>query len=139
MCYLSAAVPFSFAVCALRKCLGLLVWDFADVKHVFQIRPSDGGYGFTLEEKNRVPIIKSVEKGSPAEVRYLSSKEHFGQIYLSHGLTSSRLVDVRGCNVIPFSVAERVSWWISTRTDRVNWVDLSPVSPVTLAKALTGE
>lgn len=33
-----------------------------------QIRPSDGGYGFTLEEKNRVPIIKSVEKGSPAEV-----------------------------------------------------------------------
>lgn len=34
-----------------------------------QIRPSDGGYGFTLEERNRVPIIKSVEKGSPAEVR----------------------------------------------------------------------
>uniref|UniRef100_A0A667YJ57 Phosphatidylinositol-3,4,5-trisphosphate dependent Rac exchange factor 2 n=1 Tax=Myripristis murdjan TaxID=586833 RepID=A0A667YJ57_9TELE len=32
------------------------------------IRPSDGGYGFTLEERNRVPIIKSVEKGSPAEV-----------------------------------------------------------------------
>ncbi|XP_075906396.1 phosphatidylinositol 3,4,5-trisphosphate-dependent Rac exchanger 2 protein [Nelusetta ayraudi] len=32
------------------------------------IRPSDGGYGFTLEEKNRVPIIKSVEKGSPAEM-----------------------------------------------------------------------
>lgn len=34
-----------------------------------QIRPCDGGYGFTLEERNRVPIIKSVEKGSPAEVR----------------------------------------------------------------------
>lgn len=34
-----------------------------------QIRPSDGGYGFALEERNRVPIIKSVEKGSPAEVR----------------------------------------------------------------------
>lgn len=34
-----------------------------------QIRPSDRGYGFTLEERNRVPIIKSVEKGSPAEVR----------------------------------------------------------------------
>uniref|UniRef100_A0A672J3N8 Phosphatidylinositol 3,4,5-trisphosphate-dependent Rac exchanger 2 protein n=1 Tax=Salarias fasciatus TaxID=181472 RepID=A0A672J3N8_SALFA len=32
------------------------------------IRPSDGGYGFTLEERNRVPIIKSVEKGSPAEM-----------------------------------------------------------------------
>ncbi|XP_063730002.1 phosphatidylinositol 3,4,5-trisphosphate-dependent Rac exchanger 2 protein isoform X1 [Eleginops maclovinus] len=32
------------------------------------IRPTDGGYGFTLEEKNRVPIIKSVEKGSPAEM-----------------------------------------------------------------------
>lgn len=34
-----------------------------------QIRPSDGGYGFSLEERNRVPIIRSVEKGSPAEVR----------------------------------------------------------------------
>uniref|UniRef100_A0A8C5FJ01 Phosphatidylinositol-3,4,5-trisphosphate dependent Rac exchange factor 2 n=1 Tax=Gadus morhua TaxID=8049 RepID=A0A8C5FJ01_GADMO len=32
------------------------------------IRPSDGGYGFTLEERNRVPIIKAVEKGSPAEM-----------------------------------------------------------------------
>uniref|UniRef100_A0A674NJL5 Phosphatidylinositol 3,4,5-trisphosphate-dependent Rac exchanger 2 protein n=1 Tax=Takifugu rubripes TaxID=31033 RepID=A0A674NJL5_TAKRU len=32
------------------------------------IRPCDGGYGFTLEERNRVPIIKSVEKGSPAEM-----------------------------------------------------------------------
>uniref|UniRef100_A0A8C9YLE2 Phosphatidylinositol 3,4,5-trisphosphate-dependent Rac exchanger 2 protein n=1 Tax=Sander lucioperca TaxID=283035 RepID=A0A8C9YLE2_SANLU len=32
------------------------------------IRPSDGDYGFTLEERNRVPIIKSVEKGSPAEM-----------------------------------------------------------------------
>uniref|UniRef100_A0A8C2Z4G8 Phosphatidylinositol 3,4,5-trisphosphate-dependent Rac exchanger 2 protein n=1 Tax=Cyclopterus lumpus TaxID=8103 RepID=A0A8C2Z4G8_CYCLU len=32
------------------------------------IRPNDGGYGFTLEERNRVPIIKSVEKGSPAEM-----------------------------------------------------------------------
>lgn len=45
--------------------------EFADGKCVSffsQIRPSDGGYGFTLEERNRVPIIKSVEKGSPAEV-----------------------------------------------------------------------
>uniref|UniRef100_A0A8B9LTI8 Phosphatidylinositol-3,4,5-trisphosphate-dependent Rac exchange factor 2 n=1 Tax=Astyanax mexicanus TaxID=7994 RepID=A0A8B9LTI8_ASTMX len=32
------------------------------------IRPSDGGYGFTLEDRNRVPIIKSVEKGSHAEM-----------------------------------------------------------------------
>uniref|UniRef100_A0A3Q3A2E4 Phosphatidylinositol 3,4,5-trisphosphate-dependent Rac exchanger 2 protein n=1 Tax=Kryptolebias marmoratus TaxID=37003 RepID=A0A3Q3A2E4_KRYMA len=32
------------------------------------IRPSDGSYGFSLEERNRVPIIKSVEKGSPAEM-----------------------------------------------------------------------
>ncbi|CAL8294989.1 unnamed protein product [Lota lota] len=32
------------------------------------IRPSDGGYGFALEERNRVPIIKAVEKGSPAEM-----------------------------------------------------------------------
>uniref|UniRef100_A0A8C9RWE7 Phosphatidylinositol 3,4,5-trisphosphate-dependent Rac exchanger 2 protein n=1 Tax=Scleropages formosus TaxID=113540 RepID=A0A8C9RWE7_SCLFO len=29
---------------------------------------SDGGYGFTLEERNRVPIVKSVEKGSGAEM-----------------------------------------------------------------------
>ncbi|KAG7488602.1 hypothetical protein MATL_G00035560 [Megalops atlanticus] len=32
------------------------------------IRPSDGGYGFTLEDRNRVPMIKSVEKGSYAEM-----------------------------------------------------------------------
>ncbi|XP_041923432.1 phosphatidylinositol 3,4,5-trisphosphate-dependent Rac exchanger 2 protein [Alosa sapidissima] len=32
------------------------------------IRPSAGGYGFTLEDRNRVPIIKSVEKGSHAEM-----------------------------------------------------------------------
>ncbi|XP_062841329.1 phosphatidylinositol 3,4,5-trisphosphate-dependent Rac exchanger 2 protein [Trichomycterus rosablanca] len=32
------------------------------------IRPSEGGYGFTLEDRNRVPIIKSVEKGSHAEM-----------------------------------------------------------------------
>ncbi|XP_057680467.1 phosphatidylinositol 3,4,5-trisphosphate-dependent Rac exchanger 2 protein [Corythoichthys intestinalis] len=32
------------------------------------VRPSDLGYGFTLEERNRLPIIKSVEKGSPAEM-----------------------------------------------------------------------
>ncbi|TWW71014.1 Phosphatidylinositol 3,4,5-trisphosphate-dependent [Takifugu flavidus] len=35
---------------------------------LLSIRPCDGGYGFTLEERNRVPIIKSVEKGSPAEM-----------------------------------------------------------------------
>uniref|UniRef100_A0A672KKC1 Phosphatidylinositol-3,4,5-trisphosphate dependent Rac exchange factor 2 n=1 Tax=Sinocyclocheilus grahami TaxID=75366 RepID=A0A672KKC1_SINGR len=32
------------------------------------IKPSEGGYGFTLEDRNRVPIVKSVEKGSPAEM-----------------------------------------------------------------------
>ncbi|KAM8882523.1 phosphatidylinositol 3,4,5-trisphosphate-dependent Rac exchanger 2 protein isoform 1-T1 [Synchiropus picturatus] len=32
------------------------------------IRPCDGGYGFSLEERNRVPIIKAVERGSPAEM-----------------------------------------------------------------------
>ncbi|XP_061777835.1 phosphatidylinositol 3,4,5-trisphosphate-dependent Rac exchanger 2 protein isoform X2 [Nerophis ophidion] len=37
------------------------------------IRPSDGGYGFTLEERNKVPIIKSVEKGSPAEMAGLEA------------------------------------------------------------------
>nr|XP_023650355.1 phosphatidylinositol 3,4,5-trisphosphate-dependent Rac exchanger 2 protein [Paramormyrops kingsleyae] len=32
------------------------------------IRPSDTGYGFTLEDRNQVPIVKSVEKGSSAEM-----------------------------------------------------------------------
>uniref|UniRef100_A0A8C4RZ26 Phosphatidylinositol 3,4,5-trisphosphate-dependent Rac exchanger 2 protein n=1 Tax=Erpetoichthys calabaricus TaxID=27687 RepID=A0A8C4RZ26_ERPCA len=32
------------------------------------IKPSEGGYGFYLEERNRVPIVKSVEKGSYAEM-----------------------------------------------------------------------
>ncbi|XP_028825334.1 phosphatidylinositol 3,4,5-trisphosphate-dependent Rac exchanger 2 protein isoform X2 [Denticeps clupeoides] len=32
------------------------------------IRPSDRGYGFTLEDRNRLPIVRSVEKGSNAEM-----------------------------------------------------------------------
>ncbi|KAJ8010881.1 hypothetical protein DPEC_G00079750 [Dallia pectoralis] len=32
------------------------------------IRQSEGRYGFTLEDRNRVPIIKTVEKGSHAEM-----------------------------------------------------------------------
>ncbi|XP_073689069.1 phosphatidylinositol 3,4,5-trisphosphate-dependent Rac exchanger 2 protein-like, partial [Garra rufa] len=32
------------------------------------IKPSEGGYGFTLEDRNRVLIIKSVDKGSHAEM-----------------------------------------------------------------------
>uniref|UniRef100_A0A8C1V3A6 Phosphatidylinositol 3,4,5-trisphosphate-dependent Rac exchanger 2 protein n=1 Tax=Cyprinus carpio TaxID=7962 RepID=A0A8C1V3A6_CYPCA len=32
------------------------------------IKPSEGGYGFTLEDRNRVLIVKSVEKGSHAEM-----------------------------------------------------------------------
>uniref|UniRef100_A0A6Q2X357 Phosphatidylinositol 3,4,5-trisphosphate-dependent Rac exchanger 2 protein n=1 Tax=Esox lucius TaxID=8010 RepID=A0A6Q2X357_ESOLU len=32
------------------------------------IRQSEGGCGFTLEDRNRVPIIKTVEKGSHAEM-----------------------------------------------------------------------
>lgn len=34
----------------------------------FQIRLSDGTYGFGLEDKNKAPIVKTVEKGSNAEV-----------------------------------------------------------------------
>lgn len=44
----------------------LCLWQMCCI--FIQIRPGEGGYGFTLEEKNRVPIIKFVEKGSPAEV-----------------------------------------------------------------------
>uniref|UniRef100_A0A3P8XQY8 Phosphatidylinositol 3,4,5-trisphosphate-dependent Rac exchanger 2 protein n=1 Tax=Esox lucius TaxID=8010 RepID=A0A3P8XQY8_ESOLU len=32
------------------------------------VRDSEGGCGFTLEDRNRVPIIKTVEKGSHAEM-----------------------------------------------------------------------
>uniref|UniRef100_H3AA93 Phosphatidylinositol-3,4,5-trisphosphate dependent Rac exchange factor 2 n=1 Tax=Latimeria chalumnae TaxID=7897 RepID=H3AA93_LATCH len=32
------------------------------------IKPSEGSYGFVLEERNKVPIVKSVEKGSYAEM-----------------------------------------------------------------------
>lgn len=34
----------------------------------FQIRSSDGTYGFGLEDKNKAPIVKIVEKCSNAEV-----------------------------------------------------------------------
>lgn len=33
-----------------------------------QIKSNEGTYGFGLEDKNKVPIIKVVEKGSNAEV-----------------------------------------------------------------------
>lgn len=35
---------------------------------IFQIKSNEGTYGFGLEDKNKVPIIKVVEKGSNAEV-----------------------------------------------------------------------
>lgn len=35
---------------------------------IFQIKSNEGSYGFGLEDKNKVPIIKVVEKGSNAEV-----------------------------------------------------------------------
>ncbi|PIO08882.1 hypothetical protein AB205_0203870, partial [Aquarana catesbeiana] len=31
------------------------------------IKPSDGSYGFGLEDKNKVPIVKYIERGSNAE------------------------------------------------------------------------
>lgn len=34
----------------------------------FQIKSNEGSYGFGLEDKNKVPIIKLVERGSNAEV-----------------------------------------------------------------------
>ncbi|XP_063062477.1 phosphatidylinositol 3,4,5-trisphosphate-dependent Rac exchanger 2 protein [Engraulis encrasicolus] len=37
------------------------------------IRPCAGGYGFTLEDRNRVPIIKTVEQGSYAEMAGLEA------------------------------------------------------------------
>lgn len=35
---------------------------------IFQIKSNEGTYGFGLEDRNKVPIIKVVEKGSNAEV-----------------------------------------------------------------------
>lgn len=35
---------------------------------IFQVKSNEGTYGFGLEDKNKVPIIKVVEKGSNAEV-----------------------------------------------------------------------
>lgn len=73
-----------------------------------QIRPSDGGYGFTLEERNRVPIIKSVEKGSPAEVRLCTTHVLFVSCFEASpqwrrggtrkSLQQSRLHRIRCCN-----------------------------------------
>ncbi|XP_034097207.1 phosphatidylinositol 3,4,5-trisphosphate-dependent Rac exchanger 2 protein, partial [Gymnodraco acuticeps] len=37
------------------------------------IRPTDGGYGFTLEERNRVPIIKWGRRGSPLKMAGLET------------------------------------------------------------------
>lgn len=58
----------------------------------YQIRPSGEGYGFTLEERNRVPILKSVEKGSPAEVR---------STQIVCVLTADRLFFVKGRGELP--------------------------------------
>lgn len=41
--------------------------------YIFQIKSTEGSYGFGLEDKNKVPIIKTVEKGSNAEVIYANS------------------------------------------------------------------
>uniref|UniRef100_A0A8C2PN12 Phosphatidylinositol 3,4,5-trisphosphate-dependent Rac exchanger 2 protein n=1 Tax=Cyprinus carpio TaxID=7962 RepID=A0A8C2PN12_CYPCA len=46
----------------------LLFRFFADEEMEVMITPSEGGYGFTLEDRNRVLIVKSVEKGSHAEM-----------------------------------------------------------------------
>lgn len=78
-CYLSVAVSASGErVCAVALCENVCwLWILLMGDMLFsQIRPSDGGYGFTLEERNRVPIIKSVEKGSPAEVRLCTHFQH---------------------------------------------------------------
>ncbi|XP_077126758.1 phosphatidylinositol 3,4,5-trisphosphate-dependent Rac exchanger 2 protein [Ranitomeya variabilis] len=32
------------------------------------VKPSDGSYGFALEDKNKVPIVKYIERGSSAEL-----------------------------------------------------------------------
>ncbi|XP_073439958.1 phosphatidylinositol 3,4,5-trisphosphate-dependent Rac exchanger 2 protein [Dendrobates tinctorius] len=32
------------------------------------VKPSDGSYGFALEDKNKVPIVKHIERGSSAEL-----------------------------------------------------------------------
>lgn len=68
-----------------------------------QIRPCDGGYGFTLEERNRVPIIKSVEKGSPAEVRSTRLTHASPQTHSFWGPLKSNRLQRDGANL--FSVS----------------------------------
>lgn len=106
--YTSVSIPFSgvskywqgrylpapvSAFCALWRRLGLVVFQglcWWEMCHFPQIRPSDGGYGFTLEERNRVPIIKSVEKGSPAEVREQSCNQYRCSTVLFWGLAQDK-------------------------------------------------
>lgn len=84
-----------------------------------QIRPSDGGYGFTLEEKNRVPIIKSVEKGSPAEVRlctHACSTTHGFFLFCALKLSDNGDKEERGnllsrAGYIKLDVATQLIWY----------------------------
>ncbi|KAE8598952.1 hypothetical protein XENTR_v10017002 [Xenopus tropicalis] len=46
------------------------------------VKPSDGSYGFALEDRNKVPIVKFLERGSSAE---LSGMEVGKKIYAVNG------------------------------------------------------
>lgn len=44
------------------------------VLFVFKILPEEDDYGFDIEEKNKAVVVKSVRRGSSAEVRPVNSK-----------------------------------------------------------------
>lgn len=47
----------------------LLPSGFPKCVSCFQIPPQEDDYGFDLEEKNKAVVVKSVQRGSLAEVR----------------------------------------------------------------------
>lgn len=63
---------------------------------IFQIKSNEGTYGFGLEDKNKVPIIKVVEKGSNAEVSSIINYHP----YFIHLITGVCFVDQWGKSVV---------------------------------------
>lgn len=49
----------------------LLPSGFPKCVSCFQIPPQEDDYGFDLEEKNKAVVVKSVQRGSLAEVRLI--------------------------------------------------------------------
>lgn len=67
----------------------------------FQIPPQEDDYGFDLEEKNKAVVVKSVQRGSLAEVRPTGRDSGGavpppGGVFVSQGGTSLAGSEVQG-------------------------------------------